>query len=208
APNALGDGPVSGEVSATPLAGLTSVPSVPRTFTATGGVGSVDLAWTAPSTDGGSAVTAIRVLRSTTPGQGELYADLPGTSRSYTDTGVVTGTRYYYQIAAVNDIGTGPLTSEKSAVPALGVPSKPVLSVTTGPARAYLSWTVANAGAAPVTKYIVTRDSVRLVTINSGATTTYTDTSARSGNTYRYQVKAFNAVGWSPYSTAVTVVIP
>jgi Fibronectin type III domain len=208
APNAVGDGPVSGEASATPMAGLTSVPSVPRSFTATGGVNSVALTWTAPSTDGGSAITAIRVLRGTAPGQGDWYTDLPGTSTSWTDTDVVNGTRYYYQLAAVNDIGAGPLTSEKSAVPALGVPSKPVLTVTTAPARAYLSWTVANPGAAPVTKYIVTRDSVRLVTISNGATTTYTDSSVVSGSSYRYQVKAYNALGWSPYSTAVTAVVP
>lgn len=207
-PNAVGDGPVSSEASATPMSGLTSVPSVPRTFSATGGVGSVALAWTAPSTDGGSPITAVRVLRGTAPGQGDWYADLPGASTSWTDTDVVPGTRYYYQIAAVNDIGTGPLTAEKSAVAALGVPSKPVLAVTTATARAYLSWTVADPGTAPVTKYIVTRDSVRLVTINNGATTTYTDTSVVSGRSYRYQVKAYNAVGWSPYSTAVTVVVP
>ena len=59
-----------------------------------------------------------------------------------------------------------------------------------------------------MTKYIVTRDGVRLVTINRGATTSYTDASVVSGRSYRYQVKAYNAVGWSPYSTAVTVVVP
>lgn len=208
APNAVGDGPVSAEVSATPQAGLVSVPSVPRTFTASAGIGTVALAWTNPASDGGSPVTAIRVLRGTTPGQGELYADLPPGTTSYSDAGVVPGTRYYYQIAAVNGIGVGPLTTEKSAVPSDGVPSKPVLTVTTAPARANLSWTVASQGGAPVTKYIVTRDGVRLVTINSGTTTTYTDTTARSGVTYRYQVKAFNAVGWSPYSSTVTVTIP
>ena len=74
--------------------------------------------------------------------------------------------------------------------------------------RAFLTWSVADPGSAPVTKYIVTRDSVRLVTINSGATTSYTDASVVSGRSYRYQVKAYNAVGWSPYSTAVTVVVP
>lgn len=206
--NAVGDGPVSGEASTTPMSGLTSVPSVPRTFSATGGVGSVALAWTAPSTDGGSPVTAIRVLRGTTPGQGDRYVDLSGASTSWTDTDVVPGTRYYYQIGAVNDIGAGPFTAEKSAVPALGVPSKPVLAVTTATARAFLSWSVPDPGSAPVTKYIVTRDGVRLVTINSGATTSYTDASVVSGRSYRYQVKAYNAVGWSPYSTAVTVVVP
>ncbi|MGL5928615.1 MAG: fibronectin type III domain-containing protein [Dermatophilaceae bacterium] len=206
--SAVGQGALSPEVSATPQAGLTSVPSVPRSFAATGQVGAVALTWAAPSSDGGSAVTGFRVLRSTAANAETVYAELPSGTTSFTDTAVEVGVRYYYQLAAVNAVGEGPLTTEKSGVPALGVPSRPVLSAVVTGTRVDLSWTVANPGSTPVEKFVVTRDSVRLVTIRDGTATTYADTSVVRGRTYRYQVKAHNSVGSSPGSSTVTVTIP
>ena len=108
-------------------------------------------------------------------------------------------------MAAVNVVGQGPLTGEKSAVPASGVPSKPVLSATaTHPVQ--LSWTIGDTGSSPLTKVQITRDGVRLV--NLAPMMSYTDNSALSGHTYTYRVRAQNSAGWSPYSIAVTVTVP
>ena len=60
--NSVGEGGRSNERSATPVAPAT-VPGAPTLNSATAGNGSVTLAWSAPSSDGGSAITGYRVYR-------------------------------------------------------------------------------------------------------------------------------------------------
>ena len=62
----------SNELSATPRA----VPGAPALTAATGGNAKVDLAWSAPASNGGSAVTGYRVYRSTSAGGETLLATL------------------------------------------------------------------------------------------------------------------------------------
>lgn len=203
--SAVGDSLNSDAASATPMAGLLNAPSAPRSLTLVPGTGTIALSWQAPTSSGGSPLVEYRLYRSTEAGLEELYTTLDPTALSYVDTAVVIGTRYFYQVAAVNVVGQGPLTGEKSAVPASGVPSKPVLSATaTHPVQ--LSWTIGDTGSSPLTKVQITRDGVRLV--NLAPMMSYTDNSALSGHTYTYRVRAQNSAGWSPYSIAVTVTVP
>jgi fibronectin type 3 domain-containing protein len=55
-----------------------------------------------------------RIYRSTSAGNEEPY-DLIGVTTSYNDTGTTSRTRYYYRVAAVNAIGTGPQSNEANA---------------------------------------------------------------------------------------------
>ena len=64
---------------------------------------------------------------------------------SYTDTTVSNGTTYYYQVAAVNAVGTGPGSNERSATPAPPppptAPGAPNLTAATaGNASVALTW--------------------------------------------------------------------
>ncbi len=94
-----------------------STATVPGTtvLSAISGNAKVTLTWVAPG-DGGSPITSYNIYRSTSPGTETLYKNIaPATS--YVDTAVTSGQIYYYKIAAINAIGTGPLSSETSATP-------------------------------------------------------------------------------------------
>jgi hypothetical protein len=206
ATNPQGASTLSNGASATPQAGLLNAPSAPRSLTVTPSYAKLTLTWAAPTSTGGSPLLGYRLYRSTVSGEEELLATLDPAALSYVDTAVVIGTRYYYQIAAFNAIGQGPITSEKSGVPATGVPGAPVLTANTSVYPIVLNWTLGNEGAAPVTKYQITRDGVRRATL--GAVSSYTDTTALHGVSYVYRIRAWNSFGWGPYSPPITVVVP
>jgi hypothetical protein len=77
----------------------------------------VSLQWSPPSSNGGAAITNYNVYRATAPGAETLLTQL-GNVTSYTDTAVTNGTTYYYQVSAVNSVGEGALSNERSAMPA------------------------------------------------------------------------------------------
>jgi hypothetical protein len=116
--NSVGTSPQSNEASATPVAVQATVPSAPQSLAAVAGNSSVSLSWSAPASDGGSPVTGYNVYRGTSAG-GEsatpVASNISGTT--FTDTGLVNGTTYFYTVAAVNAVGTSPQSAEVSATP-------------------------------------------------------------------------------------------
>jgi Fibronectin type III domain len=97
---------------------------------------SVVLAWTASVVATGQpAINSYQVLRGTTSG-GETFLANAGTTAgtanlTYTDTTVVNGTTYFYEVVALNSVGPSPPSNEISAaIPAtvLVVPVAPILS--------------------------------------------------------------------------------
>ncbi|MEX0888486.1 MAG: S8 family serine peptidase [Chloroflexota bacterium] len=108
---------VSGEPPPDPV-----VPGAPNLTSATAGNASVALAWASPASDGGSPVTNYEVWRGETSG-GETLLTTVGNVTSYTDTTVTNGTTYFYQVAAVNAVGSGPRSNERSATPQAAPPT-------------------------------------------------------------------------------------
>ena len=124
ASNALGTGAPSTHVVAVPWEVLS--PSAPRDLAVTSvQLTSIGLSWTAPTTDGGAAITDYVVDYSSDSGSSwTTFTDVVSTLRSTTVTGLTSGVRYVFRVSAVNSVGRGTASSSTTAV-APGVPGPP-----------------------------------------------------------------------------------
>src|SRR2546427_8205380 len=94
--------------------GPSTVPSSPQNLQATvSSPTTISLSWTAPSSNGGSAITNYKIYRSSSSGT-EGYLVTVGNVTSYTDTGLARGHTYFYKVTAVNSIGTSHQSNEAS----------------------------------------------------------------------------------------------
>ena len=183
-----------------PSCGTITPPAAPTGLVATAGNAQVSLSWNASS-----GATSYNVLRATISGGPYTTITTGITTTSYTDTGLINGTTYYYVVQAVNSAGTSPNSNEASATPTCIAPAAPTgLSATAGDTQVSLSW-AASSGA---TSYNVKRGDVSggpYTTIAAGVTTTsYTNTGLTNGKTYYYVVSAVNSCGESGNSTEVS----
>lgn len=113
--NGTGNSTPSSTVSATPT--TATVPGIPTGLTATpGGSGAIAMSWTAPASNGGSAITDYRVQYSTDGTNFTTFSDGVSTTTSATITGLVTGTNYTVRVAAINAVGTGTDTAGVTCV--------------------------------------------------------------------------------------------
>jgi subtilisin len=97
-------------------------PSAATLTSATGGNGSVALVWSPPASDGGSPVTNYEIWRGPTSGSEVLLLTTVDAGTTYTDASVTNGQTYFYQVAAVNSVGSGPRSNELSATPLASPP--------------------------------------------------------------------------------------
>lgn len=100
-----------------------SAPSAPMAVHAAQGFGGVQLSWSPPISNGGSAIAGYRIYRGTAS-QVENYLTSVGNVTSYTDTGAPSSGTVYYLVSATNMIGEGPFSSEVS-VSMGALPSSP-----------------------------------------------------------------------------------
>ena len=117
AKNDVGLGDYSAEVSATTAK---MSPGVPESFTASAvSPTQIDLDWVVPTNTGGSEIMSyeLQVSQSEAP---DSFTNLPisGTMLSYQHRDLDPGTTYYYQVAAINNIGRGAYSSVSSATEA------------------------------------------------------------------------------------------
>ena len=112
---------------------VNSVPSAAQ-LTATPGSTTASLAWNFI----GSAAN-YNLYRGTGSGEETLYRT-GISSPSFFDSGLTNGTTYYYQVAAVNAFGEGPLSNEASVTPGTAILAAPTLFVTAEDGQVNLSW--------------------------------------------------------------------
>jgi hypothetical protein len=102
----------------TSAASCSTVPSAPTGLTATASSSSViGLSWTAVAPPANCSISAYNVYGSTssgfTPSSGTLIASVAGTT--YSNTGLVASTTYYYVVEAVDTDGTSTASTQASA---------------------------------------------------------------------------------------------
>jgi fibronectin type 3 domain-containing protein len=207
--NSVGPGPRSNELSATPQAPPPpppTVPGAPILDSATAGNASVALAWTAPSSDGGAAISSYQVWRGTTSG-GEALLTTTANPASYTDATASNGTTYYYQVAAVNSAGPGPRSNEVSASPQsrVAVPGAPrnLVAKARRVTGVNLTWSAPlSDGGGAVIQFRIYRgtSSGNKTFLAVSTSTSYTDMATGSRVRYYYVVRAVNGAGEGPPS--------
>ncbi|TME33126.1 MAG: hypothetical protein E6I75_16075, partial [Chloroflexi bacterium] len=123
----------------TPGAPAATAPGAPTGATATGGNAQATVSWTAPASNGGSAITSYTVTSSPAGGTATVSAPVGGTApTTATVTGLTNGTTYTFSVTATNAVGTGAASAPSNSVTptappvtGLAAPGAPVQSVAT-----------------------------------------------------------------------------
>jgi hypothetical protein len=206
--------------SVTPVAPVTA-PGAPTIGAATGGDATATVNWTAPASDGGSAITgySVKVVNAANAQVGALRT-APAGATSLAVTGLTNGTAVRFQVSATNAVGTSAFSALSNSVtpvaPTLTAPSAPGIgAVSGGNATVTVNWTApASDGGTANTGY-----SVRVVRASNNAqvgalrpaaagATSLAVTGLSNGTAYRIQVRATNSVGSGPYSALSASVTP
>ena len=189
--NAVGLG-----ASATAAASLANVPDAPVDFTASAFVNGAgaSLSWSAPTVNGGSAITGY-VLS-----YGDVSQSFAATVTAATVGGLLAGEEYAFTLRAGNAVGLG--ASATAAASLASAPSAPVsLTAVALVGGASLQWSApASDGGASVTGYILTYGTVSQ---NIAATVTAATVGGLlAGEEYAFTLQAGNAVGLGAVATA------
>ncbi|MBN8233293.1 VCBS repeat-containing protein [Corallococcus macrosporus] len=192
ASNAAGEGPAS---TASTAITTPDVPGAPLDLSAQAEDGATTVSWSAPTSDGGNALTGYTV----TLQPGDVTQTLPSTQTQTHFTELTNGTAYTLHVVALNAVGTGPEATE--TVTPVGPPAAPTdVVAVAGAGQLTLTWTAPTSnGGSPVTAYRVTPSvaGVAGAAVTVGPQTQAVLTGLPRGTTYTVTVAAVNAVGTS-----------
>jgi hypothetical protein len=186
-------------------------PSAPRSVVASvspaagTGSGRVRLAWVAPSSNGGAAITDYLIQRSTSATTGWVsLSDGVSTATAYTVSGMPNGTRFYFRITARNSAWWGAWSATVSAIPRTvpSAPRTPTTTVSGTTATVSFLAPLSNGGAA-ITGYTATCTSSNGGTTRTGSriASPVTVANLTPARTYTCTVRATNPAGTSNPST-------
>lgn len=206
--NAVGTSAYSGETSVTTM----SAAAAPSGLTATAvSTSRINLAWTDNSAD----ESGFRIERAPdaagVPGTFALIASVGANVTTYGNTGLATGTQYWYRVRAYNAVGNSTYSNIAGTM-TMRIPPAPsnVQGVAASPNMIDVTW---NDNSDNETSFRLERaldtngapGSFALVATLGANVTTYRVTGLIGGTTYWYRVRAQNSIGNSAFANSPSV---
>lgn len=191
------------------------VPGAPTGVTAVAGDSRADVSWTAPTSDGGAAVSHYTVTLRPGDGSAAVTREVAsGTAMPVTVSGLANGNLYRVTVKARNAVGYGAESAPPVDVTPRTVPGAPtnVLALA-GDKSATVRWTAPlQDGGAAVDGYQITAwrvDGVEHGTADASASARELNfTGLVNGQDYYFTVRARNAAGYGPRSQNSNTVRP
>jgi predicted RNA-binding protein with TRAM domain len=210
--NAVGTGPASASQSGTPY----TTPGAPSIITGADGMvaanQSLTVNFSAPSSDGGSAISAYQYSTDAGATWQDRTDDQPPTSTTMTITTIsadgvtalTDGVTYDVEIRAVNAAGDGPGSAVATGIP-VNVPDAPsITSVTSENGSLNVAFTPGSNGGSAITDYEYSIDGGSSWTSTGSLSSTFIIGGLTNGTSYSVEVRADNTAGNSVPSAAVS----
>ena len=203
----MGTSGPSASDTATPMA---QPPDQPTNLEALADDGQVTLTWTAPASDGGTAITHYQYEQN-----GNWHSTVPrdSTATTYTVTGLTNSRTYEFRVQAFNESGVGP-SQPSNRVEAMPTgptpPSQPTnLTAEAGDGQVRLAWTKpVSDGGFRITRYEYRPEGSDRWISTRGTATSYTVRGLENGRPYQFRVRAINKLGEGAASERSNSVTP
>jgi len=175
-----------------------TAPQAPTIGTITPGDSQLSVAFTAPASNGGAAISGYKWSV-----DGVNYTTRAGTDSPIVITGLTNGTDYTVRIRAVNSVGDGAVATASSTATPITTPGAPTIgTITPGDSQLSVAFTApASNGGAAISGYKWSVDGTSY-TLRSGTSSPIVITGLNNGTAYTVRIRAVNSVGDGAVATA------
>ncbi len=182
-----------------------NVSSPPQNLTAIAGNSYVLLRWKPPKYSGDAYIENYTIFRGYSINSMVKLKTISSRMTQFNDTSTDNGVKYYYAVAAVNNVGMSNISNVVSAFPS-GPPSAPRnLIAIRGDGFATLMWySPQSDNGKPVKEYRIYRNGELIASVNF-TVLIFRDENLSVNESYEYYVTAINSNGESPPSNTVKV---
>lgn len=184
-----------------------TVAGAPTGLTTVPGDGTVTLGWTAPTENGGAAVTGYRVETSTDGGDEwhTAIADTGSDATTATVDGLINGVDVQFRVIALNDAGAGEPSDEQTSTPRTVAGQTTITSVTAGNHSLTVDFAApTDNGGSGITGYEYSLDGGDTWIPVDGGVSPLVVTGLANDHDYSLTLRAVNAAGDGAASTVTT----